>query len=335
MVTGDYHHTAIAVAKGAGMIRPHSKLVIIQAASEASAAGAHLTSMQKHPLAAASCLSTSREPPHVTFGELERRLTALASLQHSAVTIDSHHGVPCALPPVGQAEHAVKPPPLHGRQQPSTFAKQLLLEQPADSKHNSSQHLADNHCTIIMPHEGLQQGSLHLPCDHQPAAQPPRPLLGSCRLQHNHDYVNSAHAPQQHDLPNSVTQQPVHVRGSIAGLMFLTEGYSPGQEPQTALDCVHSIAQGEVQCCVTGQAFEQLLQHAEPALLECVMRHAVVFARMKSQQKGQVVELLSHRGLHQMVQGREHHIPVSLAVDNCTSLVSVSALCTLPSVCHT
>ena len=68
--------------------------------------------------------------------------------------------------------------------------------------------------------------------------------------------------------------------------MFLTEGYSPGQEPQTGLDCVHSIAQGEVQCCVTGQAFEHLLQHAEAALLECVVRHAVVFARMQSQQKG-------------------------------------------------
>ena len=40
MITGDYHHTAIAVAKGAGMVAPAGKLVIIQAASDASPAAA-------------------------------------------------------------------------------------------------------------------------------------------------------------------------------------------------------------------------------------------------------------------------------------------------------
>ena len=72
MVTGDYHHTAIAVAKGAGMIRPHSKLVIIQAASEASAADAHLKAVQKHTQPSKSHFSTSSQPQYVTFGDLER-----------------------------------------------------------------------------------------------------------------------------------------------------------------------------------------------------------------------------------------------------------------------
>ena len=34
MVTGDYHHTAIAVARGVGMVPQGGQLVIIQAKSE-------------------------------------------------------------------------------------------------------------------------------------------------------------------------------------------------------------------------------------------------------------------------------------------------------------
>ena len=34
MVTGDFHHTAIAVARGVGMVRPGGQVVIIQAKSE-------------------------------------------------------------------------------------------------------------------------------------------------------------------------------------------------------------------------------------------------------------------------------------------------------------
>ena len=327
MVTGDYHYTAVAVAKGAGMIRPHGKLVIIQAASEASAADAFLKSVPKHPKAAVSCFSTPGQSQHVTFGDLERRLAALASLQHSAITEESHQGGPCALPPVQMTEHAMKPPPLHGRQQPSIFTKQLLLQRSANSRHMCSHVLATDRCNMLLSqtHGGQQQGILQLACDQQPPVQLPQSLLTPYELQRSQHCVKLAHAPD-HDLPIPGIQQQSQIRGLTAGLLFLTEGYSPGQEPQTALDCVHSIAQGEVQCCVTGPAFEQLLQHAEPALLECVMRHAVVFARMKSQQKGQVVELLSHRGLHQMVQGQEHHIPVSLAIGMCTRLVRWSCL---------
>lgn len=34
VVTGDYHHTAIAVARGVGMLPPGGKLIIVQAKSE-------------------------------------------------------------------------------------------------------------------------------------------------------------------------------------------------------------------------------------------------------------------------------------------------------------
>ena len=69
--------------------------------------------------------------------------------------------------------------------------------------------------------------------------------------------------------------------------------------------------QGQAQCCVTGPAFEHLLQLGDLPLLETVMRNVVVFSRMKPQQKGQVMDLLSTRGLHQVVSGEQRHLPVS------------------------
>ncbi len=103
-------------------------------------------------------------------------------------------------------------------------------------------------------------------------------------------------------------------KASSTCLLFTSEGYSPEDQPQTALEALQSIAQGQAQCCVTGQAFEYLLQHAEPAVIESVMQHAVVFARMQSHQKGQVMELLSSRGLDRVVADQQHHILVFLHI---------------------
>ena len=70
--------------------------------------------------------------------------------------------------------------------------------------------------------------------------------------------------------------------------------------------------QGEAQCCVTGAAFEHMLQLGDIGLLETVMRNVVVFSRMKSHQKGQVMDLLGTRGLYQTVDGQREHLPVRL-----------------------
>ena len=62
---------------------------------------------------------------------------------------------------------------------------------------------------------------------------------------------------------------------------------------------------------MTGAAFDHMLQLRDQALLETVMRNVVVFSRMKSHQKAQVMDLLSSRGIHQVVEGQRHHLPVS------------------------
>ena len=65
-----------------------------------------------------------------------------------------------------------------------------------------------------------------------------------------------------------------------------------------------------MQCAVTGEAFEMLLQLKEASLLETVMRNAVIFSRMQPHQKGQVMDLLGGRGIHQPNQGNPRHIQV-------------------------
>lgn len=85
------------------------------------------------------------------------------------------------------------------------------------------------------------------------------------------------------------------------------------------------MAAGQAQCAVTGDAFHQLLQGSDLSILEAVMRNVVVFARMKPNQKGQVMDLLSVRGLHQMHQGRPRHIQVKGAWTSASVCLSVCA----------
>ena len=72
-----------------------------------------------------------------------------------------------------------------------------------------------------------------------------------------------------------------------------------------------ALAEGQVQCAVTGDAFEHMLQLGDLSLLESVMRNAVVFARMKPHQKGLVMDLLGTTGIHQPFNGQPRHLQVS------------------------
>lgn len=89
----------------------------------------------------------------------------------------------------------------------------------------------------------------------------------------------------------------------------------PAFSPVGVAMCTEGLlcaVQGQAQCCVTGPAFEQLLQQEDLSLVETVMRNVTVFARMRPHQKGQVMDLLGSRGLHQMHRGHPRTIPVSL-----------------------
>ncbi len=68
-----------------------------------------------------------------------------------------------------------------------------------------------------------------------------------------------------------------------------------------------------MQCCITGPAFEYLLQQPNQALVQAVTLNSVAFTRMRSHQKGQLMDLLGSKGLHHMVDGQRQHIPVMLS----------------------
>ena len=64
----------------------------------------------------------------------------------------------------------------------------------------------------------------------------------------------------------------------------------------TAAQAFTAAAEG-MQCVITGAVLDFLLEHAEPAVLETVLRSTVVYARMKAHQKAQLVCLLGTEGL--------------------------------------
>ena len=104
----------------------------------------------------------------------------------------------------------------------------------------------------------------------------------------------------------SICIPPAAPEPSWEGLKFLTAGH----EIQEAAQVLTALAEGRMQCAVTGDAFEHLLQHHDLSVLETVMRNGVIFSRMRPHQKGQVMDLLSIRGIHQQFNGRPRHIPV-------------------------
>ena len=90
------------------------------------------------------------------------------------------------------------------------------------------------------------------------------------------------------------------------------------------------LVQGEAQCCMTGAAFEHMLQLGNQSLLEIVMRNVVVFSRMKSHQKGQVMDLLGTRGLHQIVAGQQQHLPVGHLLQCLPAISDPGPHCPIP-----
>ena len=111
-------------------------------------------------------------------------------------------------------------------------------------------------------------------------------------------------------MPLSIFIPPAVPEPSWEGLRFLTAGH----EDLEASQALTALAEGQMQCAVTGDAFEHLLQHHDLSVLETVMRNVVVFSRMQPHQKGQVMDLLGIRGMHELFNGRTRFIPVSIGL---------------------
>ena len=113
--------------------------------------------------------------------------------------------------------------------------------------------------------------------------------------------------PRQASMPETSAHKL-----DLTALRFSSEANRSEWDSRSALA---ALTEGQARCAVTGDAFDYLLQCEDLSALEAVMRNAVVFARMKPQQKGQVMDLLTIRGLYQMHKGQVRHIQASPVID--------------------
>ena len=138
--------------------------------------------------------------------------------------------------------------------------------------------------------------------------QSPQSLTGHAPSPAGHPQSSTGHPQLPAGLPQS---QAWHPQQLCHGLRVTLEGRETACHGEDALQELTSVAQGRAQCCVTGPAFAHMLGQADRSVLDMVLQNVVVFARMQSQQKGQVMELLGARGLHLVLDGQQHHIQVA------------------------
>ena len=343
MITGDYHYTATSVARRVGMIPHNGRVIIIQAESEIQPQ----TQVESVSQVKAEPLSEPLSKTH--FGRVhearavtdlpEAKLkTAGSALKSKSMASISHSS---ARPSVSYTEvlpFSLGAPPHSSRAAPASLAgpqtqasSHFLSGQFSHSLPGHPQHKPGHpqqesghpqqepgHCLgqntghpqdvgsspncLIHPPLSLsghpQQLSEHL-SGHLPAAE--GDIHSLLRQNQSRPGLHPGH-------PQTPTTHPQYL---CLGLRLTLEGSQLPCQGDSASEALTSIAKGQAQCCITGTAFAQLLQRPDLSVLETVMQNVVVFARMQSHQKGQVMELLSSRGLHQVFRGQKRHIPVS------------------------
>ena len=316
MVTGDYHYTATSVARQVGMIPPEGQVMLIQADSEFRSLSLSLdpnvradereswpdspaspmmpfkSSTRSQRLPSLHCQSAPTTPHGLSVGmsdsgsqlQLGSGQAAQLKKAKSALRLDTSEQsggmmVSFSLPP--------------RRQQLQSMAQQQDSFQPDSSEMDGQLpwHLQAAPASSTQ-HQGHPQSVAEQP---HTAAGHPRSSAG-------------------HPLSS-----PGHPQHTCQGLRVTLEGRQEAFSGQSALQALTAVAQGQAQCCITGPAFAHLLQHADVSLLESVMQNVVVFARMQSHQKGQVMDLLGGRGLHQVLSGEQRHIQVSSKHGACIS----------------
>ena len=281
MLTGDNQNTAVAVAKDVGMADPTKPILLIEAR--------RAKFMQTHPspLAALSPSGTKQSnlfqsALYTSTGGISTGCAAPSDLSQA----DGNRNEGMTFEEFAAIQHA---PSLE--LDPALYCTRRHVEfdevQQSPSLHGMHQSPGD---------AAQQQGMLR------------RPSLKTSQVQ------NAPDLSQQHVLPivrKPVAQNPPAQNPPEPKRLKFTDLLT-GQDVDRS-QALLALAESKMQCAVTGDSFEQLLQQSDLSMLELVLRHAIVFARMKPHQKGQVMDLLGRRGIYQMFQGQPRHVQVSIA----------------------
>lgn len=269
MITGDYHHTAIAVARDVGMVKPGGQVVIIDTAtqqqlrSESSVLRSQVASTRPKTGSTCHSLSVSPRIPGDTDQSQQQQ-------QHSQ-------------------QHAV----------PHQDTQQVSCSQSKNDDQTQLQTSQDVYMSQLAS-QSLGAVSLHTPFDQ--TQTPTTSFVGS-----EPSIVSAQARLSMHLSMDASTPKP---NPMLAGLRLTIAGAGS----QDASEVLSALAEGQMQCAVTGDAFEALLQHHDVSLLESILRSAVVFSRMKPHQKGQVMNLLGIGGIHQLINGQLRYILVCSSV---------------------
>ena len=350
MVTGDYHYTATSVARKAGMVPADGKVVIIQAESEFrslhadsglsesqheaypvihSPSGGQLERGAGRQAWAPIPLPPPQQPPrHVGAMDAAAHVQSTRELQTLRVQLQHR------AQPLRKAKSELELSTTAGSQRAQQpmgdplFTPQQGVQGVIGHKHGwSTRHQAGNDQALAQRSASMQgHGLLESPRDHQGLAQAPAGPQSHGQGDegaYGHHHTGLFQSPQSlagHSLssaghPQSPTGHPQsstgHPQQLCHGLRVTLEGRETAYHDEDALQALTSIAQGRAQCCVTGPAFAHMLGQTDRSVLDMVLQNVVVFARMQSQQKGQVMELLGARGLHLVLDGQQHHIQVA------------------------
>ncbi|KAL3147625.1 hypothetical protein ABBQ38_014675 [Trebouxia sp. C0009 RCD-2024] len=163
----------------------------------------------------------------------------------------------------------------------------------------------------------LQQSGLLQVSEHAPHTRPTADADSAAHVESTSGQSDSAICSTSSlpvaSLPDASGQTPSgalqsHTERCTEGLALCLDNGDSYQDGDM-LKAFQAISEGEAPCCITGPAFDYLLQQPNQVLIQTVMLNCVAFTCMKANQKGQLMELLGRRGLHQVLNRQQRHIP--------------------------
>ncbi len=321
MITGDYHHTAVAVARDVVMLQSDSPIMIIDAVknpqsmpeadmhskvsdSATQTKLGHVVSALQ-PLLQSSADSASQSLSHrQSQGSLLEQPSVVSvsqpATEFAAVTQNWTQTVRFA--PLQQSFSCVQQPaadahsqtcsqaPMPIRRPEEAGQDMKVLNLPADMQQSifdwsmrsgaekarvSSDHAYGSHPQDFAAHPARQQSSLGSATNAHYATS--SPLVSGQPLSSSTSSIalldNPSSAPVAAAQPPEVTPpQP----GVTPGRLCFLSGDSGEEWDSTK--ALTAMAEGQLKCAVTGDAFELLLQLLDQSVLEAVMQNVVVFA---------------------------------------------------------
>ena len=358
MITGDYHHTAVAVAKDVGMIKAGGQVMVIDAvhkelSQQVSAVQPTEAGMRVLGTPQVSFQKRDADYAHGFFAPTSTAETGLRHFPGAGYGVRESEAYPAyevSLPVAQLSRQSVKgtqPKRISFQEaQPTRLSPEGVQPRlSCKTRLSLDNNLADK--AKLLPIEAAHsavQASFEAALQKPPSNGRLVRAASLTRLPSQTAVAMAALAPQSQD--DSVCATPSHALMGVGHRLFQeslarmihpfhhTWDATPAGshcDPQgsalkgltftsgigthhvlEARDALISMSEGSMQCAVTGDAFEYLLQMQDVSLLEAVLRNAVVFSRMQPHQKGQVMDLLGPRGIHQPFQAQPRHIRVCM-----------------------